>query len=80
MADAIEVPLGINDFEVTATELVGGVLEVHVRSTWPAACWHCGSTAVAGHGRLIQSTSRAACVATPEPGDSTRSSVARTHA
>ena len=51
MADAIEVPLGIEDFDVIATELVGGALEVHVRSTWPAACWHCGSTDVAGHGR-----------------------------
>jgi transposase len=51
VADAIEVPLGIDDFEVTATELVEGGLEVHVRSTWPAACWHCGSTDVAGHGR-----------------------------
>ena len=35
---------------------------------------------IAGHGRLIQSMSRAACVTTPEPGDSTRASVARTHA
>lgn len=51
MADSIEVPLGIEDFVVVASELVDGVIEVHVRSTWPAACWHCGSTAVAGHGR-----------------------------
>lgn len=51
MADSIEVPLGIEDFDVVASEVVDGVLEVHVRSTWPAACWHCGSTDVAGHGR-----------------------------
>lgn len=51
MADSIEVPLGIDDFDVVASELVDGVLEVHVRSTWPMACWHCGSTGVTGHGR-----------------------------
>ena len=51
MAEAIEVPLDLSDFEVITSELADGVLEVHVRSTFPAACWHCGSVAVIGHGR-----------------------------
>ena len=50
MAEAIEIPLGIDDFDVVFSELVGEVLEVHVRSTFPLACWHCGSVAVRGHG------------------------------
>lgn len=51
MAEAIEVPLDLSDFEVISSELADGVLEVHVRSTFTAACWHCGSLAVVGHGR-----------------------------
>lgn len=51
MGDHIEVPLGLDDFDVVGSELVDGVLEVHVQSTFPAACWHCGSVAVIGHGR-----------------------------
>lgn len=51
MGDHIEVPLGIDDFDVIGSELVDGVLEVHVRSTFPRACWHCGSVDVIGHGR-----------------------------
>ena len=50
MADSIEVPLGIEDFDVISSEIVEGVLEVVVSSTFPRACWHCGSTAVRGHG------------------------------
>ena len=50
MAELIEVPLGIDDFDVVRSELAGDVLEVHVQSTFPLACWHCGSTAVRGHG------------------------------
>lgn len=50
MADSIEVPLGIEDFHVLGSELVDGRLEVSVVSTFPHACWHCGSTGVRGHG------------------------------
>jgi transposase len=51
VGDHIEVPLAIDDMDVVATEVVNGALEVRVRSTFPAACRHCGSTAVIGHGR-----------------------------
>lgn len=51
MGERIEVPLELDDFDVVGSELVDGVLEVRVRSTFPPACWHCGSTAVVGHGR-----------------------------
>lgn len=51
MGDHIEIPLGIEDFDVISSEVVDGALEVHVRSTFPAACWHCGSVDVTGHGR-----------------------------
>lgn len=51
MAEGIEVPLELEDFDVTSSVLVDGVLEVHVRSTFPTACFHCGSRDVIGHGR-----------------------------
>jgi transposase len=51
VGDHIEVPLAIDDMDVVATEVVNGALEVRVRSTFPAARRHCGSTAVIGHGR-----------------------------
>lgn len=51
MGDRIEVPLELTDFEVIGTELVDGVLEVAVRSSFPRACFHRGSMAVVGHGR-----------------------------
>lgn len=54
MAEAIEVPLDLSDFEVISSGLVDGELEVHVRSTFTAACWHCGSVAVVGHGRCLR--------------------------
>jgi transposase len=41
----------LDGFEVVSTELVGGLLEVQVRSTHPACCYHCGSLEVVGHGR-----------------------------
>ncbi|HVM07378.1 MAG TPA: helix-turn-helix domain-containing protein [Acidimicrobiales bacterium] len=50
MAEVIDVPLGLRDFDVAASELVDDVLEVTVVSTFPSACRHCGSTAVRGHG------------------------------
>lgn len=50
MLDRIDVPLGLEGFEVTATEVVEGVLEVQVRSTRRPACHHCGSVDVIGHG------------------------------
>jgi transposase len=48
--DRIDVPLELCDFEVLGSELVDGVLEVEVASTFPRACFHCGSMAVEGHG------------------------------
>jgi len=50
MRDRIAVPIGIDDLEVGGTALVDGVIEVTVRSTFPRACWHCGSVDVVGHG------------------------------
>lgn len=51
MGDRIEVPLGLDGFEVTTSEVVGERLEVSVRSTTRPACHHCGSLSVTGHGR-----------------------------
>lgn len=51
MGDSIEVPLELDHFDVIRSERVGEHLEVHVRSTFPSACWHCGSVDVVGHGR-----------------------------
>lgn len=50
MGNRIAVPLALEDLEVIDTVLVGGVLEVEVRSTFPRACFHCGSVDVIGHG------------------------------
>lgn len=52
MGDRIEVPVELDHFEVVETELVDGRLEVMVRSTFPRACFHCGSVDVVGHGRF----------------------------
>lgn len=51
MGDRIEVPLDLTDFEVVGSEVVDGVLEVHVESLFPRACFHCGSVDVTVHGR-----------------------------
>nr|MBA3429920.1 transposase [Actinomycetota bacterium] len=51
MLDRIDVPLDLEGFEVTGTEVVEDVIEVHVRSTRRPACHHCGSLDVTGHGR-----------------------------
>ena len=51
MLDRIDVPLDLEGFEVTGSEVVGDVLEVSVRSSRRAACHHCGSVSVSGHGR-----------------------------
>lgn len=51
MGDRIEVPLELSCFEVVGSELVEGELQVKVRSTFPRACYHCGSVDVIGHGR-----------------------------
>lgn len=51
MGDRIQVPLELDHFEVVDTELVDGRLEVMVQSTFPCACFHCGSVDVVGHGR-----------------------------
>jgi transposase len=51
VADRIDVPLELSDFDVTGSEVVDGVLEVSVCSTRRAACHHCGSVSVTGHGR-----------------------------
>lgn len=54
MGDRIEVPFQLPDFEVVGTELVDGMLEVSVRSTFPRGCFHCGSVNVEGHGRNLR--------------------------
>lgn len=54
MADRIAVPLELEDFEVLSSEVVSGVLEVEVRSTFPPCCYHCGSLAVVGHGQSLR--------------------------
>jgi transposase len=51
LADRIDVPLGLVDFDVTKCEVVDGMLEVSVSSTRRPACHHCGSVSVTGHGR-----------------------------
>jgi transposase len=51
VGERIEVPLELDDFDVIGTEVIDGELEVHIQSLFPAACWHCGSVAVRGHGR-----------------------------
>ena len=51
MGERIHVPLELDDFEVLSSEVVDGVLEVHVESSFPVACFHCGSVGVVGHGR-----------------------------
>ncbi len=51
MGDRIQVPLDLDHFDVADSVLVDGHLEVTVRSTFPRACFHCGSTDVIGHGR-----------------------------
>lgn len=54
MGDRIEVPLELDHFEVCSTELVDGWLQVTVESTFPKACFHCGSVDVSGHGRHLR--------------------------
>jgi len=54
MEDRIDVPLELDDFEVLSSNVVEGVLEVEVRSTFPAACFHCGSMDVVGHGKTLR--------------------------
>src|SRR5919106_833329 len=61
MGDRIQVPLELDGFEVVDTVLVDGQLEVTVRSTFPRACFHCGSTDVAGHGRHLRRIRDRAC-------------------
>lgn len=51
MGERIQLPLELDDFEVLSSEIVDGALEVHVESSFPAACFHCGSVGVVGHGR-----------------------------
>lgn len=61
MDDRIEVPLELADFDVTASEVVNGMLEVSVRSTRRPACHHCGSVSVTGHGRTERRVRDRAC-------------------
>jgi transposase len=49
MVDRIGVPLELEGFVVTDTEIVNEHLEVGVRSTIRPACHHCGSVDVGGH-------------------------------
>jgi transposase len=59
--DRIQVPLDLEGFEVTGSEVVGGVLEVSIRSTRRPACRHCGSLSVTGHGRNERRVRDRAC-------------------
>jgi transposase len=59
--DRIQVPLDLEGFEVTGSEVVGGVLEVSVRSSKRPACHHCGSLSVTGHGRNERRVRDRAC-------------------
>ncbi|HET8740741.1 MAG TPA: ISL3 family transposase [Acidimicrobiia bacterium] len=61
MGDRIQVPLELDDFEVVDSVLAGGELAVTVRSTFPRACFHCGSTDVVGHGRQSRRIRDRAC-------------------
>lgn len=61
MLDRIDVPLDIEGFEVTGSEVVEGVLEVAIRSTRRPACHHCGSVSVTGHGRNERRVRDRAC-------------------
>ncbi len=61
MLDRIDVPLELEGFEVTATEIVEGVLEVSVSSTRRPACHHCGLVSVTGHGRNERRVRDRAC-------------------
>lgn len=61
MEDRIQVPLDLEDFEVTGCEVADGSLEVRVRSTKPPACRHCGSVWVTGHGRSERRVRDRAC-------------------
>jgi transposase len=49
VADRIGVPLELEGFEVTGSEVVNDTLEVEVRSTRRPACHHCGSLDVVIH-------------------------------
>jgi transposase len=60
--DRIEVPLDLEDFEVTGSEVVAGVLEVSIRSNRRPACHHCGSLSVTGHGRNERRVRDRACL------------------
>lgn len=51
MGDRIEVPLELEGFEVTSTNVVEGTLEVEIESTRAPACQHCGSLKAVGHAR-----------------------------
>jgi transposase len=62
LSDRIDVPLELEGFAVTDSELVGGTLEVGVISTLSRACNHCGSLDVEGHGRKIRRIRDRACV------------------
>jgi transposase len=61
LSDRIDVPLELDGFEVTSSEVVDGVLEVEVRSSRRPACHHCGSVSVTGHGTNVRRIRDRAC-------------------
>lgn len=61
MSDRIDVPLDLEGFEVTCSEVVNGVLEVDVRSSRRPACHHCGSISLTGHGTNCRRIRDRAC-------------------
>jgi transposase len=71
--DRIGVPLELEGFGVLGSEVVDGVLEVAIRATTPACCFHCGSVDVVGHGRSLRRIrDRAAVYPTVLVGDQRR--------
>jgi transposase len=54
VGDGIEVPLGLSDFDVTGSSVVGGGVEVEIVSKRTPECCHCGSGSVFGHGRNLR--------------------------
>ena len=61
MADRIGVPLELEGFEVTASEVSNGVLEVEIRSTLPSACNGCGSVDVSYYDTVERQVRDRAC-------------------
>lgn len=56
MGDRIEVPLDLADLEVVRSDVVGHV-RGDVESSFPRACYHCGSVGVIVYSRRVRDCS-----------------------